>query len=107
LFDLTLSIGRDKWHVIALAYDMGLTTHTPEKYLLPIIDEGITFDIHMSAIGEMGFTCQTLRQIDSNIAIIFCSHMVISCLMPLTSIFPTVSCVSFRIPFTTAVREVL
>jgi hypothetical protein len=51
LFDLTLSICKDKGNVIASAYDMGLTTHTPEKSLLPIIGEGIiTFDIHKSAI---------------------------------------------------------
>ncbi len=76
------SIDKDKGHVIASAYDMGPTAHTSEKSLLPIIDEGIImFDIHISAIGEVGFTCQTLRQIDSNIAIIFCSHMVTSLLM--------------------------
>jgi hypothetical protein len=87
---------------------MGLTAHTPEKSLLPIIGKGIvTFDIHISAIEEGGFMCQMLRQMDSNIAIIICSHMITSLLMPPRSIFPTVSCVTFRIPFTMAVRDLL
>jgi hypothetical protein len=55
---------------------MGLTPHTPEKSLLPIIDEGIiSFDIHISAIGEVGVTCQTLWQINSNIAMIFSGNI--------------------------------
>jgi hypothetical protein len=106
LFDLTPSIGRDEGHVIALAYDMGLTPHTPEKSLLPIIDEGIiSFDIHISAIGEVGVTCQTLRQINSDIAMIFRRHMIASLLMPPGGIFPTVSRVTFTVPFTTVLSE--
>jgi hypothetical protein len=86
---------------------MGLTAHTPEKSLLPIIMEGIILsDIRISAIGEVGVTCRTLRQISSNIAMIFGSHMIASLLMPPGSIFPTMSCVTFRIPFTMAQRDI-
>jgi len=67
----------------------------------------ITFDIHISAIEEVGITRRTFMQIYSNIATILCSHMITSCLTPPGSISPTMSCITFRLPSTATVRTIL
>ncbi len=101
-FHLTPNIGRDEWHIIAFAGHMGLTAYTPEKSLSPMFGVlMIAFNINVSAIEEVDITSRTLRQFCRDMAIIFGSHMVASFLMPPRSISPSVSRITFGIPFTT------
>jgi hypothetical protein len=108
LLHLTPSIGRDKWHFIALTYDMSFTIHTPEKSLLPMVCKcRIKFDLHISAIEEVGIARRALMQMYSNIANIFISYLITSLLMPPGSISPTMSCITFRLPSTVTVSTIL
>jgi hypothetical protein len=70
---------------------MGLTAHTPEESLLPKSSEGIiAFDIHISAFNKIEILAyQTLRQMSSNIAMIFPCQMVTSHLIPPQEIYPS------------------
>ncbi len=63
LLHLMPSVGRDEWNFFALTYDMSFTTHTSEKSLLPMVCKcRIKFDMHISAIEEVGITSSHLTQ---------------------------------------------